>query len=83
MAHNRSPMETKPLDIGVVPNQHQYVVDQLQARKGSWPSIAHKSGVARHTLAKIADGRIKDPGYSKVYALFQTLSAAGPATKPS
>jgi transcriptional regulator with XRE-family HTH domain len=76
MAQNRSAMKTQPQDVVVVSNQHQYVVEQLQARKGTWPAIAEKSGVKRNTLAKIADGRIKDPGYSKVLKIATALASS-------
>jgi hypothetical protein len=39
---------------------HQYVVAQLQAAKGQWPTIADESGVPLRTLEKIAN-RKKQP----------------------
>ena len=45
------------------------VKENLNSNTGSWPQISKKSGVAYHTLIKIASGAIKDPGVSKVQAL--------------
>lgn len=45
------------------------VRNNLNNNTGSWPQIARESGVAYHTLTKIASGVIKDPGVSKVQAL--------------
>ena len=41
---------------------HEYVVDQLQRSKGTWPKVAKGSGVSRRTLEKIARREIADPG---------------------
>ena len=33
---------------------HDYVLERLKARKGSWPTVAAESGVPYGTLKKIA-----------------------------
>lgn len=39
---------------------HQYVVEQLQAVKGQWPTVSDKTGVSLRTIEKIAN-RKKPP----------------------
>jgi hypothetical protein len=51
-----------------------FVRGELEARKGTWPSIAKAmepgSWESYYSwLAKMADGRIADPGINKVQAL--------------
>lgn len=61
---------------------HQYVVDQLQARKGTWPTIARESGVPRKTVEKIAAGTTPNPGVKTVEQLanyFRSLDAKSAA----
>jgi predicted transcriptional regulator len=41
---------------------------ELKSRRGIWRTVARDSGVAYHTLTKIAQGRV-DPGISKVQRL--------------
>lgn len=56
-----------------------FVVQKLSENSGSWPAIARDSGVAYHTLTKIAYGRTSDPGVKKIEALnayFKRQSAA-------
>lgn len=48
---------------------HRYVLDQLEATKGSWPTVARESGVSRRTLEKIARQEIADPGVRTVERL--------------
>lgn len=43
--------------------------DYLNANKGQWPTIAKATGWPYFSLQKFADGRIKEPGYSKLKAL--------------
>ena len=53
-------METDILD---------YVLAQLEQRKGTWPQIAKDTDVAYDTITKIAQRQIDDPRVSKVQAL--------------
>lgn len=48
---------------------YEYVLDELQSAKGSWPEVADGSGVSVRTIAKIARREIKDPGVSHIEAL--------------
>lgn len=48
---------------------HDYVVDQLNACRGQWPSVAAASGVSRRTIEKIARREIADPGVSHIEKL--------------
>ena len=48
---------------------HEYVLDQLERSKGTWPEVAEGSGVSRRTLEKIARGEIADPGVSHIEKL--------------
>ena len=61
---------------------HQYVIDQLQARKGTWPTIARESGVPRKTVEKIASQTTPNPGVKTVEQLanyFRSLEAKSAA----
>lgn len=58
---------------------HDYVIEQLQAAKGTWPRVAEASGVSRRTLEKIARREIVDPSVShieKLAAYFRKRKAA-------
>jgi transcriptional regulator with XRE-family HTH domain len=44
-------------------------MQQLEASKGQWPTVAEGSGVSRRTLEKIARGEIADPGVSHIEKL--------------
>lgn len=48
---------------------YQYVLDQLQEAKGTWPAVAEITGVSKRTIEKIANGDIKDPGVSHIEKL--------------
>jgi transcriptional regulator with XRE-family HTH domain len=48
---------------------HQYVIDQLQARKGEWPRVAEESGVSKRTIEKIARREVPNPGVQVVEQL--------------
>jgi hypothetical protein len=47
----------------------EFVLGQLDSRKGSLPDVASGSGVPYRTLQKIASREIKDPGVSTVQKL--------------
>lgn len=56
-----------------------YVLAQLEATRGRWPTIASESGVSYDTLTKIAQRQIEDPKVSKIQRLanyFRALEAA-------
>lgn len=46
-----------------------YVQRELQTKKGSWPTIAEKTGLDYSWLTKFAQGKIKDPGIQKIQRL--------------
>lgn len=48
---------------------YDYVMDQLEASKGSWPTVAADADVALSTLVKIARREIADPGVSHIEKL--------------
>lgn len=48
---------------------YQYVLDNLQAFKGEWPSVAAATGISRRTIEKIARQEVKDPGVSYIETL--------------
>jgi len=48
---------------------YEFVISNLQAAKGTWPTIAEASGVSKRTLEKIASGEIADPGVSHIEKL--------------
>lgn len=48
---------------------YQYVLEELQASKGHWPTVAADSGVSRKTLEKIARMEIANPGVKSIEIL--------------
>tara|TARA_R110001599_G_scaffold339851_1_gene559740 strand:- start:30496 stop:30705 length:210 start_codon:yes stop_codon:yes gene_type:complete len=61
-------------------NLLEYVTSNLKAHVGSWPKIAEKTGVPYHTITKIASGKTKDPGISKIQSLvdyFREIEISG------
>ena len=55
---------------------HQYVLDQLQIAKGTWPKVAKGSKVPLRTLEKIARKEIENPGVIHVERLARYFKAA-------
>lgn len=47
----------------------EYVIAQLQERKGQWAVIADETGISKRTIEKIAAGLIDDPGVRKIEIL--------------
>lgn len=47
----------------------------LQARKGGWPAICSHTGLSYWWLTKFAQGRICDPGLSKIERLRTYIEA--------
>ena len=47
----------------------------LHSRKGDWPAICSATGLSYWWLTKFAQGRIRDPGLSKVEKLQVYLAA--------
>ena len=54
---------------GMSESMHDYVVDKLQAAKGTWPRIAEQTQISRRTIEKIARREVADPGVSLVERL--------------
>lgn len=50
-------------------SMYEFVLSQLQATKGNWPTVARESGVSFRTVEKIARRQIKDPGVSHIQKL--------------
>lgn len=48
---------------------YQYVLDQLENAKGTWPAVAEATGISRRTIEKIARREVKDPGVSHIEKL--------------
>jgi hypothetical protein len=65
-------MRTKPM--------HDFVVDQLNARKGLWSEIALHSGVPKRTLEKIARREIENPGVKHIQQLSDYFTKVGAGT---
>ena len=55
-----------------------YVLEQLDASKGKWASVAEGSGVPYKTLQKIAQRHSKDPAISTVQKLADYFRAQPP-----
>lgn len=47
----------------------EFVLESLEASRGQWPEIAKTSGVPYHTLTKIAQRKIENPGVKHVQQL--------------
>lgn len=50
-----------------------YVRNQLQERKGSWPTISKETSVPYSSLAKVARGETEDPGVKMIEKLGRYL----------
>jgi transcriptional regulator with XRE-family HTH domain len=48
---------------------YEFVMAQLEASKGTWPSLASATGISRRTIEKIARREIADPGVSHIQRL--------------
>ena len=46
-----------------------YVLDELQACKGTWVEVADETGLDYSWLTKLAQGRIPDPSVNKIQRL--------------
>jgi hypothetical protein len=52
--------------------------DQLQRRRGDWPTIAQRAGVSYSWLCKFAgQGMFGNAGYERLMRLNEALQAAG------
>lgn len=56
---------------------HDYVLTELEARKGHWPDVARASGVPYSTLKKIAQGGTKSPRIGSLEKLAAYLRCDG------
>lgn len=57
------------MTAGHLTPMHRFVVDQLQARRGSWRVIADALTIPYGTLRKIANGERKDPTVGNIETL--------------
>lgn len=48
---------------------YQYVLRELQASKGRWPTIAEEAEMSLSTIKKIARQEVTDPGVSLIEKL--------------
>jgi hypothetical protein len=48
---------------------HEYVIESLEASKGSWPAIAESTGISYRTIEKIGRRIVVNPGVSYVERL--------------
>lgn len=55
--------------IGGMDSIHDYVLDRLQATKGTWPAVAKQAGVSYRTLKKIATKSTVSPGIKNLERL--------------
>ncbi len=51
------------------PSELDFVLRQLQFRKGDWPQIGKDTGMPYSWLSKLARGLIDDPGVKKIEKL--------------
>lgn len=58
-------------------SMHDYVVERLQATKGSWTQIAKRSRVPKRTLEKIATRETADPRIKTIEKLFVCFGGRG------
>lgn len=58
--------------MGSIPS----VKAQLDARRGDWPAICQATGLNYHWLVKFAQGRIAEPGATKLAKLAAHLRAS-------
>lgn len=56
-------------------NDIEAVRAELNTRKGQWPEICSRTGLRYWWLVKFADGRILEPGASKIDRLRADLLA--------
>lgn len=48
---------------------YQFVLDQLEESKGTWPAIAEATGISRSTIVKIARQEVSNPGVTYIERL--------------
>lgn len=58
---------------------YQYVLDELEAHKGTWPTIAEESGVNIATLKKIVYRTVENPGILHIEKLAKYFRDRAPA----
>lgn len=64
---------------------HDYVIEQLQRRKGRWSEVANGAGMSKRTIEKIARRETTDPGVSLIQRLadyFKSLDDGTPLNPP-
>jgi transcriptional regulator with XRE-family HTH domain len=62
---------------------HDFVVEHLEACRGTWPEVARATGLSKRTIEKIARREIADPGVSHIekLAAYFRRSASAPAER--
>lgn len=55
----------------------------LQSRKGDWPAICARTGLSYWWLTKFAQGRIREPGLSKIERLQAYIAEHPQDTQPA
>ena len=68
--------------LRAVSSIYEYVMERLQASKGTWPAVAEGSGVPLRTLEKIARREIQDPGVSQIEKLAGYFGSVPSASAP-
>lgn len=58
-----------PTILNLMESIHDYVLDELKATKGNWPSVAKSAGVSYRTLKKIATRATVSPGIKNLEKL--------------
>jgi transcriptional regulator with XRE-family HTH domain len=48
---------------------------ELQRRRGDWPALCQATGLSYSWLTKFAQGRIREPGLSKIERLREYVEA--------
>lgn len=57
-------------------NDIKFSRDQLYENVGRWPQICQETGLDYSWLTKFAQGKIADPGYSKIMTLAKYFRSA-------
>lgn len=68
--------------VSMTESIYQYVLDQLESAKGTWPEVAEDTGVSRRTIEKIARREVKNPGVSHIETLASYFRARSKSAVP-
>lgn len=58
---------------------HQYVLDELAKRRGSWPAISEATGVPYRTITNLAQGLTRNPTVGTLEPLAKHFQATPPS----